>query len=258
VWAADSGLNGTPDCQAVNQHIAYGALLDVFLLDARSGRVQGGANPTMLGACQLNWLINGLKASTATWKFVMSPVPFNMTTKTYDAWGAFPAEHAQILAAINDNKLKNVIVLSGDIHSGGAYDDGTRSGLPEISVPHANMPTNWVNTFCQPIFVDGKFNHLNDEPGTWTIGTMTPPNTVPSTTCLSKSWPGKPAQVSTPGPFPLDGVNAPGYVRVELTPTTATVNVFGADGALRSGVRADGSSAPLSLQFTAGSAVVPH
>ncbi len=251
VWAADSGLNNAGACQSVNQHFSYGTLLDVIMLDARSGRVQSGDTPTMLGTCQLDWLLATLRQSTATWKFLISPVPFNQTTKTYDAWGAFPAERQQILDQIAAADIRNVIVLSGDIHSGGAFDDGTHSGLPEFSVPHANMPFDWVNTYCQPIYVSGHVDHMNDEPGTWTVGSMTAPNTVPTPTCLGKDYPGKLVTIPTAAPYPLDGVGAAGFVRVELTPTTATVRVLGEDGVARSGVLADGSAAPLSMQFTA-------
>jgi len=251
LWAPDSGLTEGNPCESVYQRVSYGPLLDLIMLDARSGRDMTAAVPTMLGQCQLDWLLDTLKNSTATWKILISPVPFNPTTKTYDAWGAFPAERARVLDHIATYGVRNVIVLSGDIHSGGAYDDGTESGLPEFSVPHANMPASWVDTYCQPIYVKGKLKSLNDEPGTWTIGTMTAPNTMPAPNCLGTSYPTVPATVSTPPPYPLEGAGAPGYARVELTPTTARVRILGADGTLRSGVRADGSPADLTMEFVA-------
>jgi len=251
LWAADSAMADGSFCKSDFQRISWGPLADLFVLDARSDRVSSGEGATMLGSCQLNWLVEGLRSSTATWKFILSPVPMNRTTKTYDAWGDFPAEEQQLLDALAADGVRNVIVLSGDIHSGGAYDDGTHSGLREFSVPHANMPDSWVNTFCRPVNAAKKNGYVTDEPGTWTVGSMTPANTVPVTTCLGTDYPGKPAQVSTPGPYPLDGVGSPGFARIELNGPFATVTLYGADGQVRAGVLADGTPSPLQRTFLA-------
>ncbi|MCC7165182.1 MAG: alkaline phosphatase D family protein [Anaerolineae bacterium] len=128
------------------QSFAYGDA-DFFVLDARSQRdppkSPNGPEKSMLdgddlGADgQLAWLFDGLKNSTATWKFIVSPVIFNPTTKKRDGWGAYPDERAKILEYIRANGITGVIILSGDLHAG-AIDDGTNSGLPELVVPTAN------------------------------------------------------------------------------------------------------------------------
>jgi len=142
-------------------------------------------------------------------------------------------------------------VMSGDIHSGGAFDDGTHSGVPEFAVPHANMPDTWVNTYCRAVYDNQVFQYFTDEPGTWTIGSLTAPNTSPVPTCLGNDQPGAQVVVSTDPPYPLDGVGSPGYVRVVLDANTATVSILGMDGILRNGVYADGTAAPLNVQFSA-------
>ena len=43
------------------------------------------------------------------------------------------------MSVIADNGIEGVILISGDLHSGGAIDLGDHSGYPEISVPHTNL-----------------------------------------------------------------------------------------------------------------------
>jgi phosphodiesterase/alkaline phosphatase D-like protein len=96
--------------------------------------------------------------------------------------GAVTADSAKIWSrwsgrlvdATQEAGLHNVVFISGDIHSGGAIDDGTHSGVPEVSVPHANMPSTTVNTCCRGSRAGGPT--LINEPGTWTIGGLQDPN----------------------------------------------------------------------------------
>ena len=127
------------------QMFSYGSA-DFFMLDSRSQRdphLPRNPKNSMLDGDDLGaqgqreWLLNGLKHSNAKWKFIVSPVIFNPTTKVNDGWGAYPDERKMILNFIRDNKIANVIVLSGDLHAG-AIDDGTNSGLPELVAPTAN------------------------------------------------------------------------------------------------------------------------
>jgi alkaline phosphatase D len=121
---------------------------EFFMLDLRSQRdpntASDGPNKSMLDGNRIpngqkDWLKAGLLASTARWKFIVSTVCFNPTCKPKDSWGAFPTERAEILSFIRQNDIHGVIVLSGDLHSGGGIDDGTNSGLPEMNVPHTNL-----------------------------------------------------------------------------------------------------------------------
>jgi len=88
---------------------------------------------------QKTWLLNGLRRSNAKWKFITSGVNFNPTCKPADSWGGFTTEQQEIVDFVNDNNISGVIIISGDLHSGGAIDDGTNSGIIEFSVPHTNM-----------------------------------------------------------------------------------------------------------------------
>jgi hypothetical protein len=77
--------------------------------------------------------------STATWKFIASGVAFNPTTKPYDSWGSHPRERQEIVDFINSHGISGVIFISGDLHTGGAIDNGMNSAFPELSVPHTNL-----------------------------------------------------------------------------------------------------------------------
>lgn len=248
VPAADNGLAG---CQGsaggVWQRFTQGGLADFFMLDARSQR--GPAGTTMLGACQKQWLLDGLAASTASWKFIISPVTFNPGTKPWDAWGAFPAERSELLDFIGSHGIRNVMVISGDIHSGGALDDGTHAGLPEASVPHANMPSTWVDTYCRLDPNDARL--LVSAGGTWTKGGLADPNLQGATpTCLGNDYSNKRVQPPGPAPFPLPGAGQPGFLKVDVTATSVTVRVMDSAGQLRRGYAADGSPVDMTLELT--------
>jgi phosphodiesterase/alkaline phosphatase D-like protein len=152
---------------------------EFFMLDVRSLNTGGwnnlrynanqnlwtfrGNNPSqsILGQQQLDWFLEALKNSTATWKFIVSGVPFNRNIQSLvelplliqgmefniagypgtgfrlsyslsDYFGAYAFEREKILKYIKSNDIKNVMVISGDTH-GCAIDDGKNAGLPEMN-----------------------------------------------------------------------------------------------------------------------------
>jgi len=236
-------------CSGDFESLTYGKLVQVFFLDARSqSDATAPDGPTaMLGACQHAWLVDGLHASKATWKIVMSPVPMNATTKTYDAWGFYPNERASLLAAIAD--VPNVVIVSGDIHSGGAIDEGEHSGRPEASTPHADMPDTWVNTYCR----NEDHTTLLSRPGSWTIGSnLDPIIDIKPMQCLAQFFPDDyPVDREIAPVYPLDGRGNPGYVWIGVTPTEFNLTVRDVNGNVKQGVRADGSAAALKLNLVA-------
>jgi alkaline phosphatase D len=93
--------------------------VDFFMLDSRWGRIPG---VTLLGAAQLQWLKDQLLASTARFKFIVSPVMVgDFGTTGADSWRGFTAERSNIFQHITANNIKNVIFLSGDQHWAGAF-----------------------------------------------------------------------------------------------------------------------------------------
>ena len=97
------------------------------------------ASRTMLGARQKAWFKDALRQSQATWKLWASEVmlmgwdsapgvPLNL-----DGWDGYAAERREILQHVRDNGIKNLSVLTGDIHTyvaGTLFTDGRLTGRP--------------------------------------------------------------------------------------------------------------------------------
>jgi alkaline phosphatase D len=137
--------------------IAYGPELDVFVLDMRSYK---DPNPNawstnspegVLGVEQTRWLIEGLKASTATWKVVANDLPLSIIVpdKATDPAdgpksmeGVAQGENGQPLGReitfsriLSETKnVANIVYLTADVHYTAAisYDPG-RAGFTDFA-----------------------------------------------------------------------------------------------------------------------------
>ena len=132
---------------------------EIFVLDTRSQRdpdllpdpEEGPWEKSMLdgrhlgGNSQLKWLEEGLTTSTAKWKIIISTVTANIHARlsNLDHWmTGFEGEARKIRAIIEENGLKETtLMISADLHSGGAIDDGCNNGfgVTELGVPHTNL-----------------------------------------------------------------------------------------------------------------------
>ena len=110
------------------------------------GQTAGGGNPpatvlglpnprtaspvgTMLGARQKTWWKATMKGSDATWKLWGNEVPLmRMALQrlpnqpfervlTGDAWDGYPTERAELMTYLRDEDIRNVVVLTGDLHA---------------------------------------------------------------------------------------------------------------------------------------------
>jgi alkaline phosphatase D len=141
--------------------VRAGADLEVFILDTRQYRSrnadQDGPAKTMLGERQLQWLLNGLTESTATWKVIVTTVPLSIPkgggagVSGNDGWAGgadgtgFERERQVIVDTIRDRKMKNVVFLAGDVHyvQANAYDpngDGTPDFHEFVAGPLSAAP----------------------------------------------------------------------------------------------------------------------
>ncbi|MEU3284061.1 alkaline phosphatase D family protein [Streptomyces longwoodensis] len=85
---------------------------------------------TMTGATQERWLLDGWRSSRAVWNVVPQQVTFaqrkldlNPVAKvSMDAWDGYPAARRRILDGAKAAGLDNLMVLSGDVHVGYAFD----------------------------------------------------------------------------------------------------------------------------------------
>jgi alkaline phosphatase D len=172
------------------------AQAEVFVLDLRSSRDPDkkldSEKKSMLGTMQKAWLLNGLRTSTATWKFIVSSSVWNPHSKQDDSWAEFKHEQDEIVDFIRTNSITGVIFMSGDIHSGGAIDNGTNSYFPEISVPNTNTQT----TTCTG----------NEGCGTWSEGYT-----------VGAQYDGYAAFHVTPDWVTIDAMGTNGEIRHSLT-----------------------------------------
>ncbi|MBK8914680.1 MAG: alkaline phosphatase D family protein [Phycisphaerales bacterium] len=73
---------------------------------------------TMLGAAQLDWLLTGLRNSTARVKFIVNNVPMTyLGVAPYDRWDGYDRERRTILHFIDSHAIRGVVILTTDIHA---------------------------------------------------------------------------------------------------------------------------------------------
>jgi alkaline phosphatase D len=118
------------------RQLSFGKTVDLFVTDQRTYREDQPCNDAvapacedwnqpraMLGAQQLTWLKNGLQKSKASWKIVANELTI-MPTKvlgdsffTFDSWQGYPQERESLLKHIDDKNIKDVVFVTGDIHT---------------------------------------------------------------------------------------------------------------------------------------------
>lgn len=136
---------GLPDAPGCFGRFTLGTV-EVFLIDSRYHRRAVRYNAQMLGEKQFAWLCDGLEASTARYKLLMSSVQWGRVKS--DSWNHpkfHQAERDRIFAFIADNKIPGVVLASGDVHrcevwkldigDGRCLYDLTSSGLARKSFP---------------------------------------------------------------------------------------------------------------------------
>lgn len=121
--------------------IAYGPLLDVFVLDMRTNKDANDANTgpdgRIFGPAQTKWLVDSLRESTATWKIIANDLPLGLVVADGEQKNAIafegPAngdpgapsgrerEIARVLSSIKANKVTGVVWLTADVHYTAAH-----------------------------------------------------------------------------------------------------------------------------------------
>ncbi|MFE2826083.1 alkaline phosphatase D family protein [Streptomyces sp. NPDC059271] len=132
-----------PDAQ-LYRRLRWGRLAQFDILDTRQYRsdqaygdgshVPGPESDdparTITGATQERWLIDGWRDSRALWNVVPQQVTFaqrkldlNPVAKvSMDAWDGYRASRQRILAGARSTGTENLMVLTGDVHVGYAFD----------------------------------------------------------------------------------------------------------------------------------------
>lgn len=82
---------------------------------------------TMLGTAQERWLFERLARSNARWNLIAQQMLMmdldlsrsaeaSMRLTSMDTWGGYPSARERLLAHLEERKLRNAVVLSGDAH----------------------------------------------------------------------------------------------------------------------------------------------
>ncbi|WP_130342204.1 alkaline phosphatase D family protein [Herbihabitans rhizosphaerae] len=155
------------DGDKIYRRLRFGDLAELSMLDLRQYRslqvsnTDGGAiddpNRTIAGREQLDWLIDGIVSSGARWKLVgtsvmatpvalppLSPelagalakllgLPSEGIPVNPDQWDGYAADRRRMLKALADNKVRNTVFLTGDIHSSWACDVPIDAGTYPLS-----------------------------------------------------------------------------------------------------------------------------
>lgn len=173
--------------QTINRIFSYGDVMDLIMLDTRlEGRdeqVKSTKDPklqneerTMLGVQQRTWLFDALKSSKATWKIIGQQVIFSQFNTEFvnflnrkktgdsflDIWNGYPAERLKVMQNIKENKVDNVVFLTGDFHSSFAFDVTTEPRNPSVYNPETGEGSIAVE-FATPSITSGNFNEYLGE-----------------------------------------------------------------------------------------------
>jgi alkaline phosphatase D len=129
----------------IYRRVPYGPLLDVFVLDLRSYRgansynrqPKENAQTRFLGEEQIRWFQQDLRNSSAVWKVITSDMPIGLLVSDgrdeqgrnrfeNGANGDGPAlgrelEIARLLRFMKQNRIHNVVWLTGDVHYTAAH-----------------------------------------------------------------------------------------------------------------------------------------
>lgn len=118
----------------------FGTTVDLIMLDERlAGRTQQpdslndprrkSKDHHLLGKEQMDWFLSELKNSTSTWKIIGNQVIFSYSDWGYetfrhnmDAWDGYPNDQLKVSNAIKENKIQNVVFVTGDTHTAWAFE----------------------------------------------------------------------------------------------------------------------------------------
>lgn len=91
--------------------------VDFFLVDDRYHRDPKAVGRSMLGAAQMEWLLEGLASSQATFKVVAIGSQSFSPHMNFESWGHFPEERQRFLDFLAEKRVEGVVLLTGDRHA---------------------------------------------------------------------------------------------------------------------------------------------
>ncbi|MBK7147635.1 MAG: alkaline phosphatase D family protein [Bacteroidetes bacterium] len=168
----------TPDIAdtfRIFRRFTWGDLLDLYMIDTRlydrdrqagttiaiTNTELNDSTRTMVGPAQFSWLENNMQSSTAQWQILgqqvmMTPLvipagvlgadPFVVNG---DQWDGYPYERQRFYDFVLGDSIRNVVVLTGDIHTAWAND------LPLAGYDTANRSKSVGVEFVAPSITSG-------------------------------------------------------------------------------------------------------
>lgn len=146
--------------------------VQVFLLDDRyyrSSNDRQNEPKSILGEHQVEWLIDALSSSRATFKIVAVGSQFLSDNKRREGFERSPEERKKIVDLITQNNIQGVIFMSGDVHFAelsrmdrdGTYPIYEITSSP-LSAGLNSSPIYRANTFAVPgtEYVGHNFGHI--------------------------------------------------------------------------------------------------
>jgi alkaline phosphatase D len=142
---------GTPGVPGAFYKFTRGEV-EFFVVDGRYHRSPDKApdddRKRMLGDAQFEWLMNGLKNSTAKFKVIASGSTLEQSKG--DGWKIYTFSRHRLLDGIRENKVSGVMYMSGDIHSSKVreHQESDRVGYPFLEVISSGIANSQTLSFA--------------------------------------------------------------------------------------------------------------
>lgn len=163
------------DTFRIFRRFTWGNLADLYMIDTRlydrdrqagstisvTDSLLNDSTRTMVGPVQFNWLESNMQNSTAQWQLLgqqvmMTPliIPAGVLGSTpfvvnADQWDGYPYERQKFYDFVLNDSIKNVVVLTGDIHTAWAND------LPLPGYDTSNRAASLGVEFVAPSITSG-------------------------------------------------------------------------------------------------------
>jgi len=164
---------GPPELGGIATMFTWGDV-DFFLLDNRwfrSSEYRISGHKQVFGEAQLQWLVDQLTYSRASFKVIVSGGQLLNPVADFDSYATYPEERARFLQLLRMNAIPGVVLLTGDVHytvlskleRRGTYPLWEITTSPITAGPAALDPATYGNHLAEPgtLFVERNFATLD-------------------------------------------------------------------------------------------------
>ncbi|HET6291813.1 MAG TPA: alkaline phosphatase D family protein [Kribbella sp.] len=160
----------------LHRHLRYGLTADLSVLDTRQFRSdQPGTGSwlppdevsldparTLTGDDQERWLLDTLKRSPSRWNVVAQQVAMAQLDRKagppqelpMDTWNGYAASRERVLSGVRDRGVRNLVVLTGDLHRSLASDLRVNFDDPASPVVGSEFVTTSISSGKDGVDVD--------------------------------------------------------------------------------------------------------